>query len=390
MTREVELERAVVCFAPGAGSRHASVHHGARIAAREIREVRCDRFPPELVLASGEVLFLPRRDESALDLFARANGIPRVSRHDVWADLLEPYLDTEHDVEHQARTLARLAQSGFEREEVETLRGLVGEPMLRYNAVLWDWTHLGHLDLLAALPDRTLRDFYARSMEIANRGRVLELTGLSAEERLRLKWYEVESAVGAPVGSTAAILTTLLERYGEQARAYHDLRHLLAVVSAVEVAGLDGRERGAALLAAWFHDAVYRPGATTNEEESAELLVALAGPLVRDRRLLEEAAELVRGTALPIAPKRGAAERALADADLAILAEEPSVYRAYAAAIRREHAALAEEPFRAGRAAFLREVEAALTRGSLFHGLHPLHEALARENVAAELAALTA
>ncbi len=389
--RSLSFERRELVLARGYGSRFSSVHRGARLPAAAIREVRCERFPPELVLDStGEVLFVAKREEASLDLFARANGIPRVCRHDVWADLLEPYLDTELDAEHQAQTLARLEASGFSRDEVLELRALVGEPMLRYNALLWDWVHLGHLDLLEALPRATLRDLYARTMAIANRGRIQEPLAWSVEDRLRLKWYEVESALGAPIGSTAPLHAALLERYAEPQRAYHDRRHLLAVVSAVEASGLEGAEQRAALLAAWFHDAIYQPGAADNEPASAELLVSLAAPHTADRRVLERAAELVRGTADPFAPKRGAAARALSDADLAILAEEASVYRDYAAAIRREHAATSDEAFRAGRSAFLREVESALARGSLFHDLHPLHDALARENVTAELAALTA
>jgi predicted metal-dependent HD superfamily phosphohydrolase len=387
--RALELRRSSIVLASSCGPSG----RGEQLEPGDLREVRCARFPPEIVLASGEVLFVAKREEAALDLFARVHGVPRVDRHDTWADLLEPYLDTDFSEEQQARTLERLAASGFPREEVAAIRALVGEPTLSYNSALWDWAHLGHLDVLAAmqaaLPASELAAFYWRSMEIANRGRIVEPYELPLEDRLRLRWYDVEQWLGIPFGGSKEVLASVVARYAEPHRRYHDRHHLLAVLDGVASAGLEGDERAAATIAAWFHDAVYRPGSAANEEESAALLGELLQPLTARRELIARAAELICGTARPLAAETRAAG-ALADADLAILAEEASVYRAYAAAIRAEYGALDDASFRAGRAAFLREVlEAQRARGRLYHDRHPLHEELACENLAAELAALS-
>ena len=76
----------------------------------------------------------------------------------------------------------------------------------------------------------------------------------------------------------------LLNRWGEPHRRYHDRRHLLAVLEAVELLW-DGPPPRPLLLAAWFHDAVYR-GAADDEDQSARLAAALLAPA--DLLILDE------------------------------------------------------------------------------------------------------
>ena len=60
------------------------------------------------------------------------------------------------------------------------------------------------------------------------------------------------------------------------------------------------------------------------------------------------------------------AGQVLCDADLAILAADPDRYAAYTAGVRREHAAVPDADFAAGRAAVLRETYL-LAKPTLFH-----------------------
>jgi predicted metal-dependent HD superfamily phosphohydrolase len=73
--------------------------------------------------------------------------------------------------------------------------------------------------------------------------------------------------------------------------------------------------------------------------------------------------------------------------DLGILGAEPSVYDAYAAAIRKEYAHVAEEDYRAGRAAVLRRfvVEPVIYPDA---GFAERLDRLARANIARELKSL--
>ncbi|MEU5537651.1 hypothetical protein [Streptomyces sp. NPDC020362] len=74
------------------------------------------------------------------------------SRPEVRADLLEPFLDTVVTPEHQAAALTRLSKGGLAPAEVAGIRDKVAPIMLAYNAVLWEWHHLGLADLLYAAP----------------------------------------------------------------------------------------------------------------------------------------------------------------------------------------------------------------------------------------------
>ena len=148
----------------------------------------------------------------------------------------------------------------------------------------------------------------------------------------------------------------LVVRWSEPHRHYHTLDHLAQVLSIVDAHAALAADAAAVRLAAWFHDAVYDPRATDNEERSAALaestLAATGLPAAR----IAEVARLVRltaGHAVADGDRNGAL---LADADLAILAAPPDVYDRYAAAVRREYAHVPDDAFRAGRAAVLRHL----------------------------------
>jgi predicted metal-dependent HD superfamily phosphohydrolase len=165
----------------------------------------------------------------------------------------------------------------------------------------------------------------------------------------------------------------LLRRYAQPHRCYHDLRHLVEVLDAVdELGGSDD-----ARLAAWFHDAVYLPAAPDNEARSADLAREAAG---------ERAAALVLATARH-EPGDDPEAAVLCDADLAVLASPRRRYDRYAADIRAEYAAIPDEAFRAGRGRMLRGF---LDRPRIYTtaGARRRWEDAARANLSRELAAL--
>jgi predicted metal-dependent HD superfamily phosphohydrolase len=161
----------------------------------------------------------------------------------------------------------------------------------------------------------------------------------------------------------------LLERWAEPQRRYHT--------------------PDTVALAAWFHDAVYRPDRSENEERSADLA----------RRALPEAgvgaertAEVVRLVRLTVShdPEPGDSDgEVLCDADLAVLAGDPASYAGYAAAVRREYGFVPDPDFRAGRAQVLRQL---LGLPHLFRTPYGREhwERTARRNIATELELLEA
>jgi predicted metal-dependent HD superfamily phosphohydrolase len=187
----------------------------------------------------------------------------------------------------------------------------------------------------------------------------------------------------------AAYGTDLLARWAEPQRRYHTLDHLDAVLDrATELAGY-ADDPDAVALAAWFHDAVYRPDRYENEERSAHLAErALSEAGVAPERTAE-VARLVRLTVSHDPAEGDHNGEVLCDADLAVLAGDPAAYAAYAAAVREEYAFVPDDAFRAGRAAVLRQL---LALPHLFRTPYGQDrwESVARRNMSTELELLEA
>jgi hypothetical protein len=152
-------------------SRMAVVHD--TLAASAIRDVDPNATPPEIRTRSGGTLFVSATQRAELESFCRDNQIPVRQRPDVWADLLEPFLDTEFTAADQAATLGRLSQIGLVADEVGAIRARVGRLMLAYNGIHGDWYHLGLADLLEAASDAhsaelgDIQEFQAWAMRVA-------------------------------------------------------------------------------------------------------------------------------------------------------------------------------------------------------------------------------
>jgi predicted metal-dependent HD superfamily phosphohydrolase len=140
--------------------------------------------------------------------------------------------------------------------------------------------------------------------------------------------------------------------WSEPHRRYHDLAHLAAVLGLVgELAG-DAADSDAVRLAAWYHDIVYEPERTSNEQVSAGRARAGLRGLVPDARV-NEVERLVLLTAGHDPAPGDANGAVLCDADLAVLAGPPDAYATYASAVREEYGHLSDEEFTAGRIAVL-------------------------------------
>ena len=180
----------------------------------------------------------------------------------------------------------------------------------------------------------------------------------------------------------------LLEHYSEPGRHYHDARHVLSCIEALETFPGRIHDNDAVELALWYHDSVYdvhaAPGA--NEWQSGELFrrefQTLAGGLVD----IEKVCRLIVATRHNAEPDEGDAALIM-DIDLGTLGADPIRYDTYAEDIRKEYAHVEDEPFRKGRAAVLRTF---LDRKSIYHTRHfrNLLESHARANLERELATL--
>ncbi|MDP9416894.1 MAG: metal-dependent phosphohydrolase [Actinomycetota bacterium] len=203
---------------------------------------------------------------------------------------------------------------------------------------------------------------------------------------LLASWTAAAGALGAS-GDVTGTGRRVLERYAEPHRAYHDIRHLREVVSAVRLLSPYAATPAAVMVAAWLHDAVYDPRRADNEERSAGLARAALEELGVSPPAVMEVSRLVLLTAThdPRPDDRNGA--VLCDADLAVLARPTAGYVAYVSDVRREYAHVPADAFASGRTAVLRRL---LGRDPLFStdAARDRWERRARQNLTAELADL--
>lgn len=178
--------------------------------------------------------------------------------------------------------------------------------------------------------------------------------------------------------------------YAAPGRYYHDQRHLDDCLGQLErIDGLGERERRLLRWAILWHDCVYDPRRTDNEERSAG----------RARRELvgcgvekSDAAEVERLILLTRGHRAGKDDRLgalLVSIDLSILGSEPGRYRAYAEDVRKEYGHVPDDAWRSGRSAVLKSL---LSAEPLFPDprFRAELEARARRNMRSELKALGA
>ena len=141
-------------------------------------------------------------------------------------------------------------------------------------------------------------------------------------------------------------------------------------------------------LAAWFHDAVYLPDRSENEDRSARLAERALPEAGVPVAATAEVARLVRLTTTHAPADDDRNGQVLCDADLAILAAPPAGYAAYTAAVREEYGFVPTDAFRAGRSEILRQL---LALPRLFRTPYGEREweATARYNLTSELEMLS-
>lgn len=227
--------------------------------------------------------------------------------------------------------------------------------------------------------------------------RALIASGLRIPARERAKALELPllQRWDATLPGRGDLGRELLDRWAEPHRRYHTRAHLFAVLTSLEAIA-DGavsprKVPRAVVLAAWFHDAVYRAGmdgATpgSDEEDSARLAEERLSSAGLPDAETGEVGRLVRLTAAHSPEAHDGAGQFLCDADLAVLGRDQNGYRRYAGQVRAEFAHVPDDAFRAGRALVLHQL---LGLDPLYHtpAGQGLWDAPARDNLRAELAA---
>jgi predicted metal-dependent HD superfamily phosphohydrolase len=197
------------------------------------------------------------------------------------------------------------------------------------------------------------------------------------------RWNNLMNNFAADGQVKARIGQNLVEQYQSQGRYYHNLGHISAMLDLLAQYKAQIADEPTLALAIWFHDAVYQPLRSDNEEKSAELARAEL-PLLNVPK-----SQVVKVEQFILATKRH--ELLIPDADLAyfldfdlaILGSSQADYQQYVQQIRQEYHWYPDLVYRPGRRKVL---ESFLGRAKLFHRLGDQYEMVARQNLAREIA----
>ena len=203
---------------------------------------------------------------------------------------------------------------------------------------------------------------------------------------LRQRWEHLWHSLGVTDGLSAPVYARLTARYCETHRAYHTLDHVAACLAEFDAVRELAHNAAAVEIAIWFHDVVYDPHRSDNEEQSAALANLELQHLVTSRALRETVAALVRATTHRAAVA-DPDQQLIVDADLSGLGQGWPVVEASSRNIRREYAFVPEDDYVNRRRGLLQSF---LGRPFIYYGTHfrGRYEQQARANIHRELECL--
>jgi predicted metal-dependent HD superfamily phosphohydrolase len=179
-----------------------------------------------------------------------------------------------------------------------------------------------------------------------------------------LPWLQFWQALG--IGDSPALQhlhRELLAAYAEPRRRYHTLQHLNECFDGVRELLPIAAYPAEIGIALWFHDAIYDPRRSDNEQRSADWARSAARTLGVAPEPAQRIHALVFSTRHAAEPV-GLDAQILADVDLAILGAPPARFDEYERQVREEYAWGPEPIFRAKRSEILRSF---LARPHLYH-----------------------
>jgi predicted metal-dependent HD superfamily phosphohydrolase len=195
----------------------------------------------------------------------------------------------------------------------------------------------------------------------------------------RSRWTGLWTRLGGR-GDGLSIFTALAAAYAEPARVYHTAEHIRDCLTQFDLSRHTAQRPDEVEAAIWFHDAVYLPTGSNNEESSARLAQTTLAEAGTSPEVAHRIAGLVLATqhlAIPSEPDTAL----LCDIDLSIFGRTRDVFDQFEHRIRQEYSWVPEPVYRRARADIL---EGFLRRGSIYQtGFFRDHyEMQARANLA--------
>lgn len=175
------------------------------------------------------------------------------------------------------------------------------------------------------------------------------------------------------------ICRSIIDRYAEPQRRYHNREHLLHCLAEHDRASSQMSRPDLVEMALWFHDVIFEPGAADNEQRSAELFVA-CGEGFLDPSFVENVRTLILLTTHRQRPETEEGCFVL-DIDLSSFGIPWNDFLRDSRRVREERTDLGDDDYYRAQTGFLRSL---LDRPRIFHTafFHSQYEDTARQNIA--------
>jgi predicted metal-dependent HD superfamily phosphohydrolase len=150
-------------------------------------------------------------------------------------------------------------------------------------------------------------------------------------------------------GDGRALFAELERAHSEPQRAYHTTAHIEDCLTQFDLARHLAKRPDEVEAAIWFHDAVYDPRASDNEERSAEW----ARKSLIEAGAADDIAQRIAALVLltrHVDPPTSRDGELLLDIDLSILGRQPDMFAVYDVQIRQEYNWVPEAEYRRRRA----------------------------------------
>lgn len=192
------------------------------------------------------------------------------------------------------------------------------------------------------------------------------------------RWHDLMAAFGMPESDT--VYHHLIAAYSESHRAYHTLDHIAACFAHLDTVSHHAKHPHEIELALWFHDAVYEPFSTFNEDNSADMAKSFLEENNVQSDIVTRIYDLIILTKDHALPSTIDGQLML-DIDLSILGADEAVYAQFEKDVRKEYKRVPSCIFKKKRKEIL---QGFLARPRIYQTdyFHLQLEAFARKNLA--------
>jgi len=208
------------------------------------------------------------------------------------------------------------------------------------------------------------------------------------QDTLEKQWLGLALTYADIPAVAMEILNELFAFYNSEGRYYHNLGHIAQLIKNAEVFKDSLNDYNSVRFAIWFHDSVYSPMGSNNEELSADFAQKHLSRLLVPEEIIQRVVYLIKATSNHMDQQNSDQDTAyFLDFDLATLGGTNESYQEYRNQIRKEYQMIPDIIYKPGRKKILQRF---LDSDRIYQTTEffALYEKQARLNIAFELQTL--